>query len=108
VCNHAPSAPSAAAAPRPASNVTFTHLGVAGWRISDGTHVVLVDPYYSRPALDGPADAPLQPDAAAIAARAPAHADLILVGHSHFDSRGSPPPPTELSSRPGYQRPADA
>jgi L-ascorbate metabolism protein UlaG (beta-lactamase superfamily) len=75
----APVPPSAAPARTP---VTLTYLGVAGWQISDGTHVVLVDPYFSRPSLDG---APLVPDEDAIAARAPSRADLILVGHSHFD-----------------------
>jgi L-ascorbate metabolism protein UlaG (beta-lactamase superfamily) len=71
--------------PRAPSTVTVTYLGVAGWRLTDGTHVILVDPYYSRPRLDAPEGTPLVPDAAAIAARAPARADLVLVGHSHFD-----------------------
>jgi L-ascorbate metabolism protein UlaG (beta-lactamase superfamily) len=75
-------APAAAAA---RSEVTLTYLGVAGWQISDGTHVILVDPYFTRPAPDLADDAPLVPDTAAIAAHSPPRADLILVGHSHFD-----------------------
>jgi L-ascorbate metabolism protein UlaG (beta-lactamase superfamily) len=85
-CTHAaapaPSSPAAAPAPSPPKTaVTMTYLGVAGWQISDGQHVILVDPYFSRPDLDQP----LVPDEAAIAAHAPAHADLILIGHSHSD-----------------------
>jgi len=44
--------------------------------------VLLLDPYCSRPADDG---GPAIPDPAAIAAHAPAHADLVMVGHSHAD-----------------------
>lgn len=66
-------------APRPA--LALTYLGVAGWQIDGGDVTVLVDPYFSRPALDGP----IRPDPAAIAARAPARANLVLVGHSHVD-----------------------
>lgn len=60
----------------------LTWLGVAGWQLDAGSATMLVDPYYSRPAdLDGP----VIPDAAAITARAPARADLIVVGHTHVD-----------------------
>jgi L-ascorbate metabolism protein UlaG (beta-lactamase superfamily) len=62
--------------------LTVTYLGVAGWQIEGDRRVILSDPYFSRPAN---ADAPLVPDAAAIAAHAPPHADLIVVGHSHYD-----------------------
>ena len=71
-CAHAP-------APKP---LVLTYLGVAGWQLEADGHVVITDPYFSRPADP---DAPLVPDAAAIAAHAPAHADLIVIGHSHFD-----------------------
>jgi L-ascorbate metabolism protein UlaG (beta-lactamase superfamily) len=54
---------------------------VAGWQLDAGDHTLLADPYYSRPDLD----APVVPDAAAIAAHAPARADLIVIGHSHVD-----------------------
>ena len=80
----APAAPTAAAAViAPARTLQLTYLGVAGWQLSDGEHVLLVDPYFSRPKLTG--DEPLVPDGAAITARAPARADLVMVGHSHFD-----------------------
>lgn len=61
--------------------VSLTYLGVAGWQISDGTHTVLVDPYFSRPA-DPWKDLP---DLAAIRKRVPQHADVVLVGHAHPD-----------------------
>lgn len=64
------------------SPVALTYLGVAGWQIEAGGKIVLADPYLSRP-LDP--EAPLVPDTAAIAAHTPAHADLVIVGHSHHD-----------------------
>jgi L-ascorbate metabolism protein UlaG (beta-lactamase superfamily) len=78
----APAGPAAPAAAKPA--VTLTYLGVAGWQLSDGQHTVLVDPYFSRvPLNSGPT--PIVPDVPVIAAHTPPRADLILVGHSHFD-----------------------
>lgn len=65
----------------PRRPLTLTYLGVAGWQITDGTSTVLIDPYFSRPALDGP----MASDPAAVAAHAPAKADLVVVGHSHVD-----------------------
>lgn len=61
--------------------LTFTYLGVAGWQITDGTSTVLIDPYFSRPKLDGP----MASDPQAVAKHAPAKADLVVVGHSHVD-----------------------
>lgn len=61
--------------------MTLTYLGVAGWEIDGGSATILVDPYFSRPDLR----TTIVPDAAAIAARAPARADAIVVGHSHVD-----------------------
>jgi len=75
----APAAPVAAPARAP---IALTYLGVAGWQLEAAGKIVISDPYLSRPAS---ADAPLVPDAAAIAAHTPAHADLVLVGHSHHD-----------------------
>jgi L-ascorbate metabolism protein UlaG (beta-lactamase superfamily) len=63
------------------SPLTLTYFGVAGWSITDGTHTVLTDPYFSRPA--DPFHSP--PDEQAVAAHAPAHADVIIVGHAHVD-----------------------
>lgn len=61
--------------------VTLTYFGVAGFSISDGKHTILIDPYFSRPS---DTEHPV-PDAQAIAAHAPARADVILVGHAHYD-----------------------
>jgi L-ascorbate metabolism protein UlaG (beta-lactamase superfamily) len=62
--------------------IALTWFGVAGWQLDAGPTTILVDPYFSRPAdLDGP----LAPDPAAIAAHAPARAEVILIGHSHVD-----------------------
>ena len=73
------------AAARPAPDrdpIRLTYLGVAGWQIDAGDRTILTDPYFSRPDPDA---AVAVPDAEAIAAHAPARADLILVGHSHID-----------------------
>ena len=77
-------------------------MGAAGWRITDGTTVILVDPYLSRilgpppplapPYSRLPGDArPVYgwndvavPDMAAIDAHVP-RADFILVTHTHYD-----------------------
>jgi L-ascorbate metabolism protein UlaG (beta-lactamase superfamily) len=75
-----PAGPVAPAPPR--APLALTYLGVAGWQIEGGGKVLLADPYLSRPADP---DAPLVPDAAAIAAHTPARADLVFVGHSHYD-----------------------
>lgn len=61
--------------------IAMTYLGVAGWQLDAGEITVLADPYFSRPNLEGP----VLPDEAAIAARAPDSADLIVIGHSHVD-----------------------
>jgi L-ascorbate metabolism protein UlaG (beta-lactamase superfamily) len=65
----------------PRGPLTLTYLGAAGWQIESGATIILADPYFSRPSLDGP----LESDAVAIAQHAPKHADLIVVGHSHAD-----------------------
>ena len=83
--------------------VILTYLGTAGWEISDGSTVILIDPYLSRingPRPPGPAavvtpvpgDArPLYrmddiavPDGATIDAHIQ-RADVILVTHTHYD-----------------------
>ena len=93
--------------PRPAPamkpGVTLTYLGTAGWQITDGRTVIIIDPYLSRlrradtdaiamewrkaggdsRAVYAPND-PLVPDEAAIDAHVP-RADYILVTHSHSD-----------------------
>ncbi len=73
----------ASPAPTPARDpIALTYLGVAGWQIEGADRVLLADPYFSRPADD---DGPIAPDLDAIARHAPARADLIVIGHSHFD-----------------------
>jgi len=78
--------------------VSLKYLGCAGWEITDGRTVILVDPYLSRirhalyepPAPPGDSrrvftdDDDITPDVAAIDARI-TRADYILVHHSHFD-----------------------
>jgi L-ascorbate metabolism protein UlaG (beta-lactamase superfamily) len=73
----------AAAAAAATGPLSLTYLGVAGWAISDGTHTVVSDPYFTRPNFA--ANAPISSDEAAIAAHAPAKVDLILIGHAHID-----------------------
>lgn len=83
--------------------VTLTYLGTAGWQISDGTTVILIDPYLSRILVPppGPGSAALgrvpgdtrplhdwndiaEPDIATIDAHIP-RADYVLVTHTHID-----------------------
>ena len=65
--------------------VELTYLGVAGWQITDGKAIVLVDPYFSRQPLPDDPSATIASDPDVVARYAPAKADLIVVGHSHFD-----------------------
>jgi L-ascorbate metabolism protein UlaG (beta-lactamase superfamily) len=86
----------------PRAAVYLTHLGAAGWEITDGERVILLDPYLSRlritgqfgtyttPALPGdtrrvfgPED-DLVSDTAAVDAHV-TRADFILHSHSHFN-----------------------
>jgi len=80
----------------------LTHLGAAGWEITDGQRVILLDPYLSRlryrarfglldtPELPGDTrrvfgpDDDLVSDTAAVDARI-TRADFILISHSHFN-----------------------
>ncbi len=80
----------------------LTHLGAAGWQITDGKRVILLDPYLSRlrvtgqfgtyttPTLPGDGrkifgpDDDLIADTAAIDAHV-TRADFILHSHSHFN-----------------------
>lgn len=85
-----------------AGRVTLMYLGAAGWQITDGATVILVDPYLSRILGPRPPGAPLfvrapgdtrreygmddvaEPDVAAIDARIK-RADFVLVTHTHYD-----------------------
>ena len=80
----------------------LTHLGAAGWEITDGQRVILLDPYLSRlriagqfgtyttPTLPGDArrvfgpDDDLVSDTAAVDAHV-SRADFVLHSHSHFN-----------------------
>jgi L-ascorbate metabolism protein UlaG (beta-lactamase superfamily) len=71
--------------------VQLTYLGNAGWEITDGRTVIIVDPYVTQFAgysfTGGPARSPddvLSPDTAIIDRRIP-RADYILVTHAHWD-----------------------
>jgi L-ascorbate metabolism protein UlaG (beta-lactamase superfamily)/enamine deaminase RidA (YjgF/YER057c/UK114 family) len=79
----------------------MTYFGTAGWRISDGKVVVLIDPYLSRLKYGGgghpedhrPAFARTDPawsDTALIDSHI-TEADFILCTHSHFDHLGDVP-----------------
>jgi L-ascorbate metabolism protein UlaG (beta-lactamase superfamily) len=84
------------------NQVVLKYLGTAGWEITDGTTVILIDPYLSR--INGPAppgggsghsisgdtrraygwNDMASPDVAAIDAHIQ-KADFILVTHTHYD-----------------------
>jgi L-ascorbate metabolism protein UlaG (beta-lactamase superfamily) len=78
--------------------VRLSYLGTAGWEITDGKTVILVDPYLSRLKLPTPNDAVLSddprplfgwdsigvPDEAVIDAHIK-RADFILITHTHLD-----------------------
>jgi L-ascorbate metabolism protein UlaG (beta-lactamase superfamily) len=83
-CTPPKAAPKAAPSPHDDAPVSLTYLGVAGWQVVDGAHTLLFDPYFSRVDVKNWSDA-ISPDETQIARYAPAHADGILVGHSHFD-----------------------
>lgn len=82
----------------PQSGIQLTYLGTAGWQISDGKTVVLIDPYLTRAKMITPNDLPrtqdrrplltlndiARPDTAVIDAYIH-RADFILVTHTHFD-----------------------
>jgi L-ascorbate metabolism protein UlaG (beta-lactamase superfamily) len=88
---------------RPRRRVRLTHLGAAGWEITDGRVTVLLDPYLSRLRIAGRAfgtastppvpgdtrrvfgpDDDLVGDTAAVDAHV-TRADAILISHSHFN-----------------------
>ena len=82
--------------------VTLTYLGAAGWQITDGGTVILIDPYLSR--INGPPPPgggsghalagdnrraygwgdQAEPDIATIDSHI-RHADFVLVTHTHYD-----------------------
>jgi hypothetical protein len=62
----------------------LTYFGAAGWEITDGETVVLVDPYLSRNAIGALPTDTLAPNEALLEALVPT-ANYILVHHSHPD-----------------------
>lgn len=83
------------------SSLQFKYLGAAGWEISDGETVVLIDPYISRLKYtdrghpDDERRAFARDDIAvsdeALIDQTISKADFILVHHSHFDHLGDVP-----------------
>jgi L-ascorbate metabolism protein UlaG (beta-lactamase superfamily) len=86
------------AAPGVLSQVELRYLGTAGWEITDGKTVVLIDPYLSRVRRVTPNDDTLagdtrplftnddiaQSDTAAVDAHIQ-RADFVLITHTHYD-----------------------
>lgn len=79
------------AAPPAPGTLTATWFGVTAVLLSDGTHAIFIDPFFTRPAgfLNLLRNAPIAPDEALIAqwlARANVRRlDAVLVSHSHYD-----------------------
>jgi L-ascorbate metabolism protein UlaG (beta-lactamase superfamily) len=87
-CLWLPASLPAAQTPQAAGGIRLTYLGNAGWEITDGRTVVLVDPFLSQFKLPrgGPPDPNIiiTPDTAGIDARI-RRADYILITHGHAD-----------------------
>ena len=91
----APAQPAKAAAQSSpaAGEVRLTYLGNAGWEITDGKTVILVDPFLSQFArwtgasadADGPAPDALYPADTALINKHVTRADYILITHGHPD-----------------------
>lgn len=87
-----PTSASAAGALKP-GEVRLTYLGNAGWEITDGRKVILVDPFLTQfarwtgPAAstDGPAPDALYPADTALINRHVTRADYIVITHGHPD-----------------------
>ena len=66
-------------------DITLRWMGTAAFEITRGGKTLLVDPFVSRPPLHRvAAGRPIHPDADEAERRFP-RADIILIGHSHFD-----------------------
>lgn len=85
------SAPAAQQGALQPGQLRLTYIGNAGWEITDGKIVVLVDPFLSQFARwrpggtqDPAMDAPYQPDTAFIAEKIK-RADYIVITHGHSD-----------------------
>jgi L-ascorbate metabolism protein UlaG (beta-lactamase superfamily) len=80
------------------TRIRLTYFGTAGWEITDGKAVVLVDPYFTRPKIKTPNDDVDPEDSRSLADRntvVPSatgiidehirRADVILITHTHPD-----------------------
>lgn len=82
-------------------DIELTYLGAAGWKISDGRVVVLVDPWITRAKYAGPGHPDdtrpdygrddIAPVDTALVDSIIDRADYILVHHGHFDHLGDVP-----------------
>lgn len=82
-------------------DIELTYLGAAGWKISDGRVVVLVDPWITRAKYAGPGHPEdtrpdyqrndIAPVDTALVDSIIDRADFILVHHTHFDHMGDVP-----------------
>ena len=83
------------------NDIELTYLGAAGWKISDGHVVVLVDPWITRAKYAGPGHPDdkrpdyrrddIAPVDTALVDTIIDRADYILVHHGHFDHLGDVP-----------------
>ncbi len=64
--------------------LSLRYRGVAGYELSDGVTVVLIDPVVTRPTLLGLFAGPLRPDDE-LSKRTFPRADYILIKHAHYD-----------------------
>ena len=91
-----------AAAEGPRVPIRLRYFGAAGWEITDGKTVVLVDPYISRVKYGGRTGHPddkrptygrnaVAESDTALIDKLITRADFILVHHSHFDHMGDVP-----------------
>lgn len=77
---------------RTSGDIRLTYLGNAGWEITDGVTIVLVDPFLSqfarwvpgRPAAERTSGSLIEPDTALINKHV-TRADYILITHGHTD-----------------------
>ncbi|MBT3222634.1 MAG: MBL fold metallo-hydrolase [Proteobacteria bacterium] len=72
--------------PKPVKNrrLHIQYLGTAGFVLKSAEQTVVVDPYLSRPGIRRTALLPLEVDRLRIRRYIP-EADLVLVGHAHYD-----------------------
>ncbi len=64
--------------------IVVTWLGTAGFSIEHEGHIILIDPYLTRPSLWRCLSGPLATDARLVSRLTP-KADAIVAGHTHFD-----------------------